>query len=305
MKNVVKAALMLAALAGMSVGPAAAQDRRTDSRIESLERQIRELQAIVYEEGGDGGANVRFEGANPIPQIDRRPASAAPSGAESSVRLSQLEREVQNLTGRIEEIQYQLRQQQQQMQRLVEVVYPDDEGNLNMGLQGQRELLGPDGRMEEGEPLAPIDNGGPVDLVGGGSARAALPEFRDADTAYAAGRSALLEARYSDAERAFVVVTEDYPDNPRAGDAMYYLGETYLAQGDLGGAARVFLDFIRGYPESDRAPEAHLKLGQAFARADKSREACRVWQRALSSYDAMEPNLRDRITDMREASCQA
>lgn len=262
---------------------AEAQNRRTRDRLDEIEAQLADLQGAVF---GDAtaGAPVRFEGANP-----NGPAGEAP--ADITVRIGSIERELQRLTGEVERLSFQMRQQQDQMRRLVTLAYPEYEGDIGLGL---------DAAPGGGAP-AP---GGPVDLVGGSAVGQSLGDFSDPETAYAAGRSALLEARYDDAERAFLVVTEEFPDSDRAGDATFYLAETYLAQGDLGAAARSYLDFIRNYPESPRAAEAHLKLGQAFARADKTTEACRVWQRGLQQYPDMDATLKQRMTDMREATCR-
>jgi tol-pal system protein YbgF len=291
------AVLMLAA-AGLPLD-ASAQDRRTDRRIAELERQLQDLQGAVY--GSDpSGSPVRFQGANP----EGRPAAASQAvepaaTAALNVRLGALEQEMQRLTGEIERLTFQMNQQQDQMKRLVAMAYPEYEGDIGLSLQNQRDVVASGGTVN----TQPTPGGGPVDLVGGGSAGDALPTYADAETAYAAGRSAHLEARYADAERAFLALTEAFPDSDRAGDASYYLGETYLAQGDVGASARTFLDFIRNHGDNPRAAEAHLKLGQAFARADKTNEACRVWQRGLQTYPQMDGSLRDRITDMREATC--
>lgn len=274
---------------------AEAQNRRTRDRLEEIEDQLADLQGAVFGEDR-AGAPVRFSGANPDPS---QPAAASNAAtADLAVRVGALETEVQRLTGEIERINFQLRQQQEQMQRLISVAYPEFEGEDGLGLAAQREVIAATNPNSAG-----ITGGGPIDLVEGGESGGNLPEFANAEAAYSAGRSALLEARYGDAERAFLALVDNYPDSNRTGDAKYYLGETYLAQGDLGAAARTFLDFIRNYPENERAAEAHLKLGQAFARADKTNEACRVWQRGLQAYDDMDGTLRQRITDMREATC--
>ena len=265
---------------------AEAQRGRTAERIENLEEQLRDLQGAVYGEDASG-APVRFQGANPN--------GVAADPADLSVRIGTIEEELQRLTGEMERLNFKMRQQEEAMRRLISIAYPEYEGDIGLGLETPSDegLAGP--------------SGAPVDLVGGGdtpsTSASGLPVFRDAESAYAAGRSALLEARYEDAERAFLAVDEQFPNSDRAGDATYYLGETYLAQGDLGAAARTFLNFIREHPDHPRAAEAHLKLGQAFARADKTREACRVWQRGLQTYDDMDDQLRRRMSDMREATC--
>lgn len=273
-----------------------AQDRRTRERLQRIEQQLQDLQGTVYGADGESGAPVRFQGANPEGSAGGPTVLSADTNADFLVRLGSVEQELQRLTGEMERLNFQMRQQQEQMQRLVSLAYPEYEGDIGLGVASS-----PSAGIEGGS-LEPV--GGPVDLVGGGAdAGGTTTGYASAEAAYAAGRSALLEARYADAERAFLAVTEDFPDSERAGDATYYLGETYLAQGDLGAAARTFLDFIRNHPENDRAADAHLKLGQAFARADKTTEACRVWQRGLQQYSDMDATLRQRMVALREATC--
>ncbi|MEO1656167.1 MAG: tetratricopeptide repeat protein [Pseudomonadota bacterium] len=277
--------LAAATAALVTVWPAAAdaQDRRTRARLEALEEQIQDLQGVVYGADGAPSANVSYQGANP----GGASGGVGATSADTAVRIGALESEVQSLTGQIEELNYRLNQHQEQMRRFIELEFPGYASALEGG-QGDY------------SPAAAIV-GGPVDLVGGGSVEDG--GFDSPDSAFRAGRAALLEARYAEAELAFVSLMEDYPNDVLASDASFYLGETYLAQGDLGAAARTYLDFIRTYPQDDRAPEAHLKLGQAFARADKSNEACRVWQRGLDQYPRMDSDMRRRITDTREATC--
>ncbi|MCQ8185437.1 tetratricopeptide repeat protein [Parvularcula maris] len=290
---------LAALLAAASSLPADAEAQRRrggdEARLEDIEEQLRDLQGAVFGQDREG-APVRFQGADP----SGRAAAAAQDpqmNAETLVRIGALEREIQSLTGQVEQLNFQLRQQQQIIRELYAAVYPDGDGP-GLSLGGQAEVV------RSGGSLDPV-TGGPVDLVGGGAAGDALPTYANAEAAFAAGRSALLEARYADAERAFLALTEQFPDSDRAGDATYYLGETYLAQGDLGAAARTFLDFVRNYPDNPRAAEAHLKLGQAFARADKVNEACRVWARGLQTYRDMDESLRRRMQDMRDVTCNS
>lgn len=272
-------------VAGGLATDAEAQNRKTRDRLEEIERQLNDLQGAVFGEDREG-APVRFQGANPDGSA---PALSGGANADLMLRIGTIESELQRINGEVERLSFMMRQQDDKLSRLISLAYPELEGEFSSGPVNASASSG--------------ITGGPVDLVSGGDASDALPEFSDAEAAYRAGRSALLEARYDDAERAFLAITENFSDSERAGDATYYLGETYLAQGDLGAAARVLLDFIRQYPEHERAAEAHLKLGQAFARAEKTREACRVWQRGLQQYPEMNDNLRTRMTQMREATC--
>lgn len=294
----------LAAAMVMLPADASAQNRKTRERLEAIEQQLRDLQGIVFGEDGSG-APVRFKGANPSAQEraaePSRPARQVALSPETQLRLSGVEQEIQRLTGEIERLTYQLRQQQSRIDRLVELVYPDYEERVSLGLVGQRELLG----ERASAPEAAGPGGGasrPVDLVAGGAASAALPGYGDAASAYNAGRNALFAGRFPEAERAFLALTENYPDSEEYADGLFFLGETYLAQGDLRASAEAYLDFIRNFGDNPRAARAHLKLGEAFIKADKSREACRVWLRGVQIYPDMEDEL---MADIRSRQVEA
>ncbi|MEM9839986.1 MAG: tetratricopeptide repeat protein [Pseudomonadota bacterium] len=295
----------LAAVALAAPQTAEAQRGQTRERIEALEKQLRDLQGVVYGEEG-ATAPVRFEGANPQPQTEAQTLGLETGGGlppEVSLRLSGLEQEVQRMTARMEELSYAMQLQQQRMDRLVQLVYPNYDEQVALGLTGQKQLLG-DRAYSQPEPLEP-PSGGPVDLAGGGSvASGALPEYGNSAAAYAAGRSALFSGRFEEAERAFLALTESYPDSEEYADGLYYLGETYLAQGDLRASAEAYLDFIRNHGDHPNAARAHLKLGEAFGKAGRTKEACRVWLRGVQTYPQMDPDLLEQIQQQQiEGEC--
>jgi len=288
-------------LVAMPVG-ADAQNRKTRERLEEIERQLSDLQGAVFG-ADDAGAPVRFEGANPTPE-QRAAAATGEGGAgvpvEVSLRISGLEQEVQRLTAEMERMSYAMQQQNQRMDRLVQLIYPDLQDQQNLGLVAQRDLLGPASGAVTGDPLGqPSTNTTPVDLLGTEAPATSLPGFSTAEAAYSAGRSALFAGRFEDAERAFLALTEGYPESEQYADGLYYLGEVYLAQGELRASAEAYLDFIRNHGDHPNAARAHLKLGEAFARAERTKEACRVWLRGVQTYPNMDEELMLQIQDLR------
>ncbi|MEM1381339.1 MAG: tetratricopeptide repeat protein [Pseudomonadota bacterium] len=285
---------------------AAAQRGQTRERIEALEEQLRDLQGYIYGEDG-ATAPVRFEGADPEgrARIAGAQATDASLSPELSLRLSGLETEIQRLTGRVEEMSYAMQQQQLRMDRLVQLLYPDYDEQSNLGLLAQNELLS--GRTREAPEAYAPPSSGPVDLVTGGSAAAAagLPEFASASAAYSAGRSALFAGRFDEAERAFLALTENYPDSPEYGDGLFYLAETYRAQGDRRAAVTAYYNFIRSQPDSPRAAQAYLNLGQILGDAGNPKQACRVWLVGLQKVPDMDEEIRTQIEEQQVAySCQ-
>lgn len=207
------------------------------------------------------------------------------AGTAATVRISQLEREIQELTGRIEELQFELDQSNARLNA------------VSATLAGETPVGG-------ASPFRPLDNnGGPADLIPGGSPAvpagsdpiadqiakdtgqadsSAVPSDvelpLDPNAAFDYASAFLLQGDYQRAKGAFQLYVDAFPNHARTADAQFRLGEIHLALGENAAAADVFIAHIRKYPNDPRAAEAYLKLGTAFARLERPSEACTVFK---------------------------
>lgn len=233
-----------------------------------------------------------------------RAEQALSAQSAATVRINELERQIQILTGRIEELNYQLDQQNQRLDSVSAALAGD---MLGAGMSDDFES-GTGDAPGVGMNPAPAGRGagapgGPVNLAPGGAlgdtppmdtpetgaarggaspASVELPLNPDAAFDYASGY--LLGGDYQRAKSAFQLYTEAFPNHTRTADAKFRLGEIHLALGENADAADVFLDHIQSYPNDGRAAESYLKLGTAFARMDKPTEACSVFRTMKTKY---------------------
>lgn len=292
--------------AACTAGPAAAQVRGSASqdRLERLEGEIRDLQSVVYS---------RERPTAPIRQGAVQPTQ--PSGPQDVVRIAQMEQEIAQLTGRIEELTFRLAGQQRQLDTIMAVlgdtrgggVSPQgDDADAEAAAVALSETLGDEG----------VDTGGPEDLgdpapqpqtqaQAQSQAQAVTVDLPDnEDDAYDIAYEALLAGDYDRSEAAFEAYIAAFPEGVRTAEAKYLLGEIYLATGAYAEAATTFLDHVKLYPTDVRAPEAYLKLGTAFARLDKGDEACKVFRVGQSKFPQMTANVRARFeAESRKAAC--
>ncbi len=315
-----RAALALVALLAIASSvPAVAQVRaqpavdRTTERLMRLENAVRDLQAELY--SVEPGRAQRDTGPITLgaPQPQQGPEAAA-----TTVRLGQLERQMQELTGRVEELTYRLSQQQRQIDTLMEVMGRADEtdplGPPAFG-QGEEDFPFDEDAQAELPPIAADEDAGPTDLRGGGAglaeagAEPAAPAVElpaDPEAAYDVAYDALLAGDYDEAEAAFEAYLEAFPDSEQTPDARYLLGEIYLATGAYAEAATAFLEHVRAYPDDSRSPEAYLKLGTAFARLGKTEEACKVFGAGAAKFPDASASVKARLSAERDrASCAA
>lgn len=243
-------------------------------------------------------------------------------------RVVQLEEQVRQMTGRIEELNFLLLQMQEQLRRMQEdndfrfqqleggggatdperesrVETNDDRvadgGGATTRGEPPRELgkivINPDGSIK-GTTL-----GEPMDLRGDGDGTspddtvvAALPETNDPEELYSNAYEFVLSGDYQTAEAAFREHIERFPGDQRSADAHYWLGEAILSQQRPAEAAEVFLAASRSFPESRKAPDMLLKLGMSLAALGQRDIACATFKEVGVRYPGASDLLKGRVS---------
>lgn len=228
-----------------------------------------------------------------------------------TVRIGELESQIQSLTGLIEELTYQLDIANQRLDAVSAALAGDALGGDASG-QGFTPNTAGGGPVDltGGDPIADqLRNNGastqPVPVPGenGAASDVALP--LNPDAAYDYASEFLLRGDYQRAKAAFELYVEAFPRHSRTPDAQFRLGEIYLALGENASAADTFIGHIRGYPNDPRAAEAYLKLGTAFARLEKPEEACTVFKTMKTKYPEAGAAVTQRASlEMARINCQ-
>ena len=234
-------------------------------------------------------------------ETDVAQLKASATGAiQSSQRIDQLEREVRDLTGRLEQQNHQLDQMQARIDA-ISAALSGDAGAMAAGPAGEPVNLASGPAAPGGDPIASQIN----KSVAGGAAAGDVALPNDAEEAYRYASQFLLSSDYGRAEKAFTQFLEAFPGHARAPDAKFRLGEVYLAAGKNAEAADTFIAFIRAYPTSARGAEAYLKLGTAFSRLNQADQACKVFKTLKTKYPNAEPAVLQRTdVEMARANCR-
>ncbi len=281
---------ILAVIAAALVLVAPASAASTKDRVRTLEAQVADLQARL-------------------------------SGESPSVRVGQLERQVQELTGKVEQLSFQLTQANQRLTAISGVLANDPAAAAALQAIGSSAVSGPVsltpgagptdlGATTPGAATQPSAIGDPIaDQIAAtagepatGQAPAAggavlptdvtLPS--DPNAAFDHASRYLLQGDYPRAQVAFENYVAAFPNSQRAADAQFRLGEIYLATGANSKAASAFITHIRQYPNDPRSAEAYLKLGSAFARLKKNTEACKIFRALKTKFPTASPAILQR-----------
>ncbi len=277
-----KFALVVAALglpllvASSAIAQSSDADLRSiGNRLDRIEREISDIQRQTYSSGGGSGAPTALgSGANT---------------ADLQSRLVQLEDQVRDLTGRLEEANHRAEQAARELQTFkadVELRFQD--------LQG-----GAASTPASGDSVAPAPSEGtlgaaPADQASAGTnaapAQSVLPSGTP-QTQYDFAIDLMKRGQYPQARNAFLEFLQLHPKHELAGNAQYWLGETYYAENNYKQAGDAFLTGYTTYASSSKAPDSLLKLGMSLAALGNSDAACTVWGELGSRFPQASPSI--------------
>lgn len=220
----------------------------------------------------------------------------AMGGADTMhLRLSQLESQLRDLTGQLEQREYQLRQLQESYDAFVQSTN-NRLGTLESGnapaasASPVSQNYAPQSPPQPEQPSAPVsDANAPYNPNGssGNLGQIATPAEQPAGTVtsgrpqssspaqdYDRAFGYLQEKNYTDAENAFQDFLKNHSAHALAGNAQYWLGEAYYAQTQYTAAARTFAKAFQDYPQGQKAPDALFKLALTLEKMNKKDDAC-------------------------------
>jgi TolA-binding protein len=199
-------------------------------RLDRLERDMNMLQRQVYRGTSPGGAPV------PMSPADTQAA------VNSEVRFGQIDDQMRNITGQIEEITNGLAQMKRRLdtlqsdidQRLTALEHGQGGGAIaaapGAGAADPRALAAATPPKGAGaNPAEPASQSGVLGQIGGEqvAARAAPPPTNATpQEQYNYAFGLLREANYPAAEQSLRAFVQQHPNDPLAGNAQYWLGET-------------------------------------------------------------------------------
>jgi tol-pal system protein YbgF len=199
---------------------------------------------------------------------------------ELAQHLDQVQADVRQLRGRIEEIEYKeeaLRKQQRDLYNDLDKRVSalgggssrlSSSGGGSSGGSSSGGGSGSDGSSGGGAGAAAAAgaaaggaSGGAAGTAGGSDSGAAAASSSEEQTVYAQSFDALKAGSYSVAITGFKGFLSSYPSSPLAENAQYWLGEAYYVTHDLDAAAGAFRTVTQKWPNSRKTPDAMLKLG--------------------------------------------
>ncbi len=236
--------------------------QRTQDRLERLERDINLVQKQLYKGGAKTSSRSKSYDKN-LPKVD--------------VRIGQLEEEMLDLNGKIEEVEFGISNITKKLDKII--------SDIDFRISA----------LEESKPaVANIDRvANPlqemaVAVEDSGGKRKEISQY---DNAF----RYLRMTKYEDAEREFREFIGGNDGNELLGNAYYWLGETYYIREKYEQAAVNFLKGYKDFPDGNKVANSLAKLAMSLGKLGKKKEACTTFSKFLSEYPDSEENLKNKV----------
>ena len=181
----------------------------------------------------------------------------------------QLQEDMRQLKGQIEQHAFQLQSQEQRLNQLSSQAASIETGYAAGAPADQPPLAG--------DQTQPTDASAPVPVF---SAPPATGEQASYDVAF----NLLKEGRYPQAADAFARFLQQYPSSRLAPNAQYWLGESQYVARDYDAAVLQFRKVVEQYPGNPKVPDALLKIGYIYAEKQQWTDAKTALDRVIREY---------------------
>ncbi len=104
------------------------------------------------------------------------------------------------------------------------------------------------------------------------------------DQLYDDAYKAMQAKDYTKAQSLYQQFLTENPKHSLAGNAQYWLGESYYARADYKNAGTAFAEAYQKYPKSPKAPDSLLKLGLSLSAQNRPKDACVVYKQLVKAY---------------------
>lgn len=207
------------------------------------------------------------------------PVYASRHAGQTEIRLQQMETQVRDLTGKVEEQRYEINSLKQKIKSL-EAMQEIQANQAPQQPQPAARIRDTDGGRMGASVMedAPASNPLGLDLAAqdpkGMKTKTVFSGSNKATAQYEAAKGFLNEKKYDEAEEGFQNFLKEHGDHILASNAKYWLGETYYVRGNYKKAAREFAEGFQKFPDSAKSPDILLKLGLSLKGLDKDKDAC-------------------------------
>ena len=269
---------------GLAQAELSPETRALMDRISQLENQVQ-----TQQRGGPQTIDSSAYGGSGV-------SIANPATSNNELRISELERQLRDMTGQIEQANFTAKKAQADLEKV--------KGDYDLRLQAleHKSVVTP-AAVPAAKPEASLTTKDDSLVVSAsdedqtsaklaGTATAETPkaparlgeEKPKPDKLYDDAYKAMQTKDYAKAQALYQQFLTENPKHSLAGNAQYWLGESYYARADYKNSGTAFAEAYQKYPKSPKAPDSLLKLGLSLSAQSRPKDACVVYKQLVKTY---------------------
>ncbi|MBT8449929.1 MAG: tol-pal system protein YbgF [Gammaproteobacteria bacterium] len=213
-----------------------------------------------------------------LDRLEKQLATANRMRAEFQFQITNLQNEIRNMSGIIEEQSYQIEQltkRQRDLFRDIDAIKLGDVGTNKSPATNQNSTI----------PRNTVQT--PVTPDTGISATPTTPtnvSEEDIRNEYDSIFPLVRNKQFDEAVARYESFIASYPNSSYISNARYWLAQIYSVQGKEVEAEREYQIVAQQFPQSSKAADAYLKLGQLYESQRDSDRAFEMYQKILNDY---------------------
>jgi len=257
--------------AAQSNAPTDLMLQRTQDRISRIEKDLNMLQKEFYKQDTNPRISSKSEIKN-SPSID--------------VRLTELEEQMRDLNGKIEQTGFSIKSLSKKMDKLGADI---DFRMSNIEKSNQMQKFS-EKAARESKPQEIVKKMEETSL----DSQVITSDTNSYDEAF----QYLRKSDYANAENSlkkYIESEKDNSSNQLLSNAYYWLGETYYVRENYEQAAVNFLKGYKGWSKGNKAADNLMKLAMALDKMNKKKEACTTFKKVLSEFPAADKSIKDTV----------
>ncbi len=224
--------------------------------------------------------------AQRVELLEQQAATRNQIQSDMSMRLIQLQSEVKELRGIIEEHEYKL----QQIQERQRDIYRDIDSRFSN--------IQPASVQNKSNTTTSSVNVTPPSVV----TPSQTINTSDSRAEFEASFALVKNKQYPEAVKGFEAFLKKYPKGPYSDNARFWIGQVYYAQSDFVKAEKQFLMLQADFPDSTKLPSALIKLAEIKEKQQKWQEAKDLYNQVISKFTGTTQQLaRKGLQDLKAA----
>ncbi|NOZ43261.1 MAG: tol-pal system protein YbgF [Alphaproteobacteria bacterium] len=256
-------------------------DQTIATRLRIIEKQLQAVQRKVFTPGS------QFPNRQPRTGTVPGPTGEDVRLADMEARFARMQTQIRQLTGRVEESNFQVSRLKQQLKTL--------SSDYEFRLEALEKSSSPQTvKPGQSQKMAAPNKAKTADILPKGTEK----------QQYSYAQKLVIKGQYAEAKAALGAFLKRYPKARLAGNAQYWLGQTYYVRKMYTKAARAFLEGYNTYPESPKAPAFLLKIGMSLYAMGEKNDACDAYRELASRFPDSVESKNKRPPEQKRAGCK-